>query len=287
MIMAYIPQDGEDVFYVGDPVEDTTVYRPPARPAPDTSWARMEYLRETDPGARLEPRGGARVALAVARRDALAQLRTLEAELSGDALRSPAVGRPQPGDIGFAPITGRGGKVARYGQVLLGDDCRFHHAYFVLPGSVRPELGAQLLAYEAMPAGSRIVPMDDRYGTGYAYARLPWTPGQRDAAIAYAVTKEGTPYSFADYLALTAQRLHIPAPRLDAYVASSGHEICSQAVDNIVCQGVTDPRDARFEQVFHLFRDGRRASEVTPGDLFYRSMELGGLFVWWGPDGAR
>ncbi len=265
--MAYVPQDGEDVFYVGDPVEDVTVYRPPARQTP----LRTEAI----------------AALVAARRDALAQLRTLEAELSGDALRSPAVGRPQPGDIGLSPITGRGGRIARYGQVLLGDDCRFHHAYFVLPGSARPELGAELLAYEAMPRGSRIVPMDDRYGTSYAYARLPWTAAQRDAAIAHALGKEGTPYSFADYVALTAQRLRIPAPHLDAYVASSGHEICSQAVDNIVCCGVTDPADPRFEQTFHLFRDGRRASEVTPGDLFYRGLELGGLFVWWGPDGIR
>lgn len=65
------------------------------------------------------------------------------------------------------------------------------------------------------------------------------------------------PYSVADYFALAAHRLHIPAPHLKRYVRSSGHMICSQLADAAAAEGG-----------WHLFEDGRWPGDVTPGDLY-------------------
>ena len=66
----------------------------------------------------------------------------------------------------------------------------------------------------------------------------------------------GVPYSFADYAALAAHRLHIPAPGLREFIGSSKSMICSQLVDQCyVDAGV------------HLFRDSRWPGFVTPAAL--------------------
>jgi hypothetical protein len=70
-------------------------------------------------------------------------------------------------------------------------------------------------------------------------------------------------YSFADYFAIAAHRLHIPAPHLKAYIKSSGHMICSQFVDQVL-----------FENNYHLFNDGRWQGDVTPGDIYNRLLEI-------------
>ena len=76
------------------------------------------------------------------------------------------------------------------------------------------------------------------------------------AAGAAAVKYVGTPYSFLDYVALTFHTLHIPIPGLSGYIASTGHMICSQLVDQ-----------AEKDAGVHLFPDGQWAGYVKPSDL--------------------
>lgn len=164
--------------------------------------------------------------------------------------------RPEAGDIGFCKIKGAGGKVARYGMAILDDACRYEHAYLVLDNDE---------VIEAMPGGARIRPLNGRLGTGFAYARLPLDPWQISHLVEGARDLQGTPYSFLDYLSLSAVHLGVPTPMLRKYISDSGHMICSQLVDFALCNYAG----------YHLFDDGRLPQDVTPGDLFYRSIELG------------
>jgi cell wall-associated NlpC family hydrolase len=68
----------------------------------------------------------------------------------------------------------------------------------------------------------------------------------------------GTPYSWPDYAAIAAKKLHLlPATKnLKDYVATSKHMICSQLVDQVY-------QDAGY----HLFDDGRWPGYVMPGSL--------------------
>lgn len=81
---------------------------------------------------------------------------------------------------------------------------------------------------------------------------LPPCPSAGPAALKYV----GTGYSYLDYAAIAAHVWHIPAPGLRAYIASTGHMICSQLVDQ-----------ARLDGGSHLFTDGRWPGFVRPSDL--------------------
>lgn len=157
--------------------------------------------------------------------------------------------KPQPGDIGLTVITGWG-RLIRLGQWLNGDGfADFEHAFVVVGvfGGV-PEI------VEAMPGGAQLVrnwhPADRT-----VYLRCP--EQYRGAVAASARGFVGVPYSVADYFALAAHRLHIPAPHLKRYVRDSGHMICSQLADTAASEGG-----------WHLFDDGRWHGDVTPGDLY-------------------
>ncbi|MFJ9567446.1 hypothetical protein ACIRQQ_46390 [Streptomyces fuscichromogenes] len=65
------------------------------------------------------------------------------------------------------------------------------------------------------------------------------------------------PYCFADNAALATHGLHIPAPGLRTFVASTGHMICSQLVDR-----------AYLDAHVHLFGDGRWEGYVTSMALY-------------------
>jgi hypothetical protein len=151
----------------------------------------------------------------------------------------------------------------------LRDECRFTHAYLVLDDGQ---------CIEAMPAGARITPLAGRTGPGYAYARLPLTAEQR-ANICAARTLRGTPYSFADYAALSAKHLGVPTPLLRRYISSSKRMICSQLVDYALCAYALDDA-ADPDSGFHLFKDGRLPQDVTPGGLFWQAGALGQI-AWW------
>lgn len=160
---------------------------------------------------------------------------------------------PLPGDFGLTQIHGTVGKLIRFGQWLNGDGLHdYEHAFvYVGCGSV----------IEAEPGGARLAPLSE-----YRDCQVQWStgllglhPAQLDRVALAAARYLGTPYSFADYAALAAKRLHLWAPGLNAYVKSSKHMICSQ----LVSQCYTDAG-------VPLFPDKRLAQDVTPGDLYHR-----------------
>ena len=161
---------------------------------------------------------------------------------------------PQPGDIGLTSVSGQAGALIRVGQLLNGSGfSRYEHAFL--------SVGDGLIV-EAEPGGARCVPL--HYQDVY-WCRFTPTDDQRaviaTAARAYAAAR--VPYGFADYLALAAHRLHVPAPGLRAYVASTGSMICSQLADKCY-------QDAGYQ----IFTDGRWAGYATPGDLYLASEVL-------------
>jgi hypothetical protein len=159
-----------------------------------------------------------------------------------------------PGDIGFSTIGGRTGALVSIGQAIIGDACRYSHVWIALGGGV---------LLEAMPGGARVRPVPT-IADGPVY-RLPLTVAQAAAMPGRSLI--GTPYSFLDYLALA---LHHVAPearvtgRVRRYVTDSGHMICSQLVDYVLCRAG-----------YHLFDDGRLPQDVTPGDLWYACVDQG------------
>lgn len=150
------------------------------------------------------------------------------------------------GDIGLTNISGNVGTLIRIGQLLNGNGfSEFEHAFV--------DLGDGTII-EAMPGGARHIenwhPVERT-----AYLLCPPRHGGAVAAAALAYVK--VPYSPADYFALAAHRLHIPAPGLKRYIQDSKHMICSQLAD----QAATDGG-------WHIFQDGRWPGYVTPGALW-------------------
>jgi hypothetical protein len=162
----------------------------------------------------------------------------------------------QPGDIGFSTIGGRIGPWVAFGQAMLRDECWFTHTWIV---AEKP--GQGMLAVEAMPHGARGVYLrgEDRCGPGVGWIRLPLTLQQRASVAEYALEAVGTPYSFLDYLALALRHVGVEGLTRKR-VTDSGHMICSQLVDHVLCQSG-----------YHLFDDGRLPQDVTPGALFRRA----------------
>lgn len=170
-------------------------------------------------------------------------------------MTSPA-GPPQPGMIGLTQISGEVGKGIEFGQWLNGEGFqKWEHAFVLLPGD---------LILEAEPGGARIVPLhySDVYWCRGIYELLPQPPNQQQLGIIAAQFK-GVPYSFLDYEALAAHRLHIPVPGLRDFIKDSGHEICSQMAD-----------DFYLRLGAHIFTD-RWTGDVTPASLYNRDQELG------------
>jgi hypothetical protein len=157
---------------------------------------------------------------------------------------------PRPGDIGLTSIDGEVGRLIRLGQWLNGTGFNaYQHAFVVVSESETPVI------VEAEPDRARLAPLSQYDGRGVVYLRCP---AERRRAVAEAARSLlGTPYSFLDYASLAARRLHIPAPHLRAYIAGSGHMICSQLADEAAQRGG-----------WHLFDDGRWPGDVTPGDLY-------------------
>lgn len=152
--------------------------------------------------------------------------------------------QPQPGDFGVTKITGIGGKLIWLGQALIGSRSRYEHAFIVTFG------GGIIQAEPGGAAGGK-PPTSD-----VAYSAFPLTNVQRFAIVNAAAEMIGTPYSWLDYVAIAAERLHLPSKRLRAFVGTSGRLICSQLVD-----------EAYRRAGVALFADGRNPGSVTPGDL--------------------
>jgi hypothetical protein len=169
----------------------------------------------------------------------------------------------KPGDFAAVRMAGDVGTLIHIAEILDGDGfADYEHAITYIGGH-------DDLILEAQPSGARITPMHYQPSdvlwstvnplldlTGAQRARVPFVCGPR----------EGTPYSALDYLAIAAHRLHVPnvavwpepgfrLVTLQAYIASTRHQICSQMVD-----------DVRQLLGFPLFA-GRWDGYVTPADL--------------------
>jgi cell wall-associated NlpC family hydrolase len=108
---------------------------------------------------------------------------------------------------------------------------------------------------EAEPGGARIAELIEYDARNVVWLRCP--PARRQAVADAARSLEHTPYSFLDYLALAAHRLHIPAPWLRTYIASHKHKICSAFADYAAQLGG-----------WQIFLDGRWDGDVTPADIW-------------------
>jgi hypothetical protein len=153
---------------------------------------------------------------------------------------------PQPGDIGCTQIRGEAGHVIELLEWANGDGFTTAEHCLMAFGGGR--------AGEAQPGGAREFDLDE-----YVPASIIWVPcpdEYRTAVVAAARAMLGTPYSYLDYGALAAHRLHIPAPGLRAYIGSTHHMICSQWVDEAARRGG-----------WQLFNDGRWAGYVTPSEI--------------------
>ena len=179
----------------------------------------------------------------------------------------------KPGDFAAVRMGGTTGRLIRIGEFLNGNGFGdWEHAIFYAGDD--PDLGDDLIL-EAEPGGARLVPFH------YALTEVLWSTdnpllnlnlSQQQLAMTVAKHWKGVPYSFLDYLALAAHRLHIPGwlpfwfspvkaakqrfrhlVTLKTYVAETGHDICSQLAD--LC---------RLELKSNLFSDGRWPGYVTP-----------------------
>lgn len=164
---------------------------------------------------------------------------------------------PVPGDYACRMIGGETGKLITLGEKLNGDSfTQYDHAeIFVGMADLQAPYGYVM---GAQPGGARLDPLPADHITGYAWSsgKIPMTSAERAEIISMALACKGVPYSAADYFALAAHRLHIPAPGLREYIGSHKQMICSQLVDYCYMRAGV-----------HLFADGRWPGYVTPADL--------------------
>jgi cell wall-associated NlpC family hydrolase len=130
---------------------------------------------------------------------------------------------PKPGDFALVAIRGWAGRVIKFLQYLNGDGWSpFQHVVVSLgDGTV----------IQAEPGGAQIVPLSTYDGTNITWSDWDLTDEQRAAIVAAARKFVGVPYSWLDYAALIAHRLHLPIPGLRRFLASTGDVICSQLAD--------------------------------------------------------
>ncbi len=151
----------------------------------------------------------------------------------------------RPGDFGLVHMGGNAGKWIRFGQWLNGSGFADYEHAFVYVG--------QAGIVEAEPSGAHLTPLHYS-GVRWSSGIINPTDAQRSAIVTAAKWYIDTPYSWVDYASLAARRLHIPAPHLKAFVASSGHMICSQ----LVARCYADAGCPLYD---------RWTGYVTPGDL--------------------
>src|ERR1700722_754718 len=169
---------------------------------------------------------------------------------------------PRPGDIGLSHIAGTTGRMIRFAQWLDGVGFEdFEHA-FVVTDERGP--GGKPMIVQAEPGGAQFVELPD-YATPVHWCiglSHKLTPAQRTAVSQAAIDFIGTPYSFLDYLSLTAKRLTPWLPGLQSYVESTGHMICSQLAA------------ATYDKAGVPIWPGRWTGNDTPGDLYQMDMKM-------------
>lgn len=172
-----------------------------------------------------------------------------------------------PGDFAAVRTGGPVGRLIQLGEALDGKGFTdFEHAVtYVGDGMV----------LEAEPAGARIRARGIEPGDVWSTGVWEHAPEQVAQVASLAELLKGTPYSALDYLAIAQHHLvpwlnppiwpepdhRVPVLRhrlvtLRTFVASSGHQICSQLDDYFQLMLGT-----------HLFTDGRWPGYVVPVDV--------------------
>jgi uncharacterized protein YycO len=156
---------------------------------------------------------------------------------------------PLPGDFALTKISGITGKAIAAGQALIGDAAPVQHAM------VYVGLG---MVVQAMPSGAERIPLEEaspvvQWSTG----RIWLSTEQRLQILNEANDLVGTPYSFMDYASIGLAHFRVRPAWVTDFIASTGHLICSQLVDEVYLRAGV-----------HLFDDGRLPGDVTPGDLW-------------------
>lgn len=171
---------------------------------------------------------------------------------------------PRPGDIGLVQISGQVGKLISLGQYLNGDGFeRWSHA-FVVTDDTGPN--GKPMIVEAEPGGAQYVELhyDDVYWCNGISHNL--TDEQRAYISQETCGFIGTGYSFLDYFALAAKRLHLPVKFIDNYVRSTRHVICSQLAAAVY--------EEAGVPVYDYW-----TGDVTPGDLYKTDLLLRAKYV--------
>lgn len=153
---------------------------------------------------------------------------------------------PEPGTFGLVRTPGYVGRLIDAGQRLVGSGSYYTHAFVVVGHG---------LAVQSQASGAELTTLERvTSNRTAAYSPLALTDDQRIDICGEAVALVGTPYGYLDYLAIGMARLmHVDT--LERYVATTGHMICSQLVDEVYRRAGID-----------LFPD-RINGDVTPGDL--------------------
>lgn len=185
------------------------------------------------------------------------------------------------GDLMFGPIGGAVGALVGAGQTVIAPWKsllswttwrRIRHAAMVTEAT-----DGRVMIGQAMPNGFEVVPLrPDQWNADYVFIRPRYTEGQAQAVAdtAQEMARRGIGYSFADYSAIAAHRLHVPAPHLDRYIAQTDADgyplraICSQAVDFALT------RAGGLDGNGHVFDDGRLSQDVVPAELYVRLLQL-------------
>lgn len=156
---------------------------------------------------------------------------------------------PLPGDFALTKIRGVAGAFVGAGQRLVGDGAPVHHAFVYVGGGY---------VVQAMPSGAEMIRIEDASPVvAWSTGRVFLTAAQRMVVAEEATNCVGTPYSFLDYASIALAHYRIRPRVLRDFVASTGHMICSQLVDEVYKRAGV-----------HLFDDGRLPGDVTPGDLW-------------------
>jgi hypothetical protein len=179
---------------------------------------------------------------------------------------SVSLAEPQPADFCCVPIGGSLGLSIEVGQLLAGDKFQpYDHAeiYIGEPDEAGPH-GYTCSAYPHPDnarhggTGRRALPCPpaDLPGALWSSGILWLTPAERELILYWCREHQTVGYSGLDYGALALHALHVPAPGLREFIASTRSMICSQYVDAAYNYGGE-----------HLFTNGRWAGYVKPGDL--------------------
>jgi hypothetical protein len=167
--------------------------------------------------------------------------------------------QPRPGDFCCKPISGPVGVGITVGQWLDGDRFQFYDHTEIYVGQA-DDAGPYGYTVSTYPNGSgkRALPCQPAQlpGSLWSSGLIDLTGTQRVDITDWALAHQNIDYAFIDYGALVLHALHVPAPGLRAFIAGTGHMICSQYVDAAY----------RLNGV-ELFPDKRWEGYVKPGDL--------------------